>query len=80
MGSIGMAAWIAQLTFLALLVKGWMSGALSPRALALFATLGAAVWILLKWSPNGANWMIPALAVIDIALVFAVFKGDLRIS
>jgi len=80
MGSIGAASWIAKLTLVALLVKGWTSGELSPHALALFATLGAAVWILLPWLPNGANWITTALAVIDIALVFAVFKGDVRIS
>jgi hypothetical protein len=71
---------VAKVTFVALLVKGRMSGELGSRGLALFATLGAAVWILLAWWPNGADWMTPALAVSDIALVFAAFKGGLRIS
>lgn len=81
MGSAGIAAWIALFAFPALLILGWARGDLGPKALALFLPLGALVWFgLPRISPPGANYVTPALAVLDIALVFIVFKGDVRLN
>lgn len=80
MGSIGVAAWIAVILFPTLLVVGWVTGELKPRTLAAFAILGVAAWAGLPRLPSGAYLVTPALAILDIALVFAIFKGDVRIG
>lgn len=78
-GSIGIAAWIAKLAFVGLLIGGWTSGELRLKATLVFALLGVAAWIGLPYLPRGRDFVTPALAVIDIALVFAVCKRDVRI-
>ena len=46
-----------------------------------FVLLGLVAWIgLPRMVPNGALFVTSALALLDIALVFAVFKGDVRIT
>ena len=80
MGSIGVAGWIAKLAFPTLLVWGWLSGELGPKAVTIFALLGIAVWLGLPRLPNGGNFVTSALALVDVALVFAVFKRDIRIG
>ena len=81
MGSVGVAAWIARLAFPTLLLFGWRRGALGPKSTAVFALLGLVVWIgLPRMMPNGGLFVTSALAVLDIGLVFAVFKGDVRIT
>jgi hypothetical protein len=80
MGSVGVAAWIARLAFPALLVGGWLSGELGPKTTMIFALLGVAVWFGLPQLPGGENFVTSALAVIDIVLVLAVFRGDVRIG
>jgi hypothetical protein len=80
MGSIAVAAWVAKLAFIALLMGGIVSGELRPRAIAAFATLGALVWLGLPSIPRGADFVTSALAIIDIALVLSVYKGDIRIT
>jgi hypothetical protein len=80
MGSIGIAAWIATLAFPVLVVWGWLSGELGPRGIVIFLVLGVASRIALPLLPYGATLAPSALALIDIALVFAVFKGDVRIG
>ncbi|HET9358300.1 MAG TPA: hypothetical protein VFO58_01035 [Vicinamibacterales bacterium] len=80
MGSVGVAAWIAGIAFPTLLLIGWLTGELGPKAAAAFAILGAAAWIGLPRIPNGAMLVTPALAVMDIVLVLVVFKRDIRIG
>jgi hypothetical protein len=48
--------------------------------MAIFVALGVFVWFGLPYLPRGADFVTPALAVIDVALVFVVYKGDLRIT
>jgi hypothetical protein len=79
-GSLGAAAWIAKLAFVALLARGWLSGELRRSALIVFVALGIAAWIGLPHLGGGENYVTTALAAVDIALVFAVFKGDVRIG
>jgi len=78
MGSIGVAAWIARGAFLALLGIGLSSGSLGRRAASVFIVLGLAVWLGLPAIPNGAAFVTSGLAILDIALVLAVFKRDIR--
>lgn len=79
--SVAIAAWIARLAFPLLLVAGWIRGELGPRSTTLFVLLGIAIWIgLPRLITNGENFITSALAVLDIVLVFMIFKGDVRIT
>jgi len=80
MGSIGVAAWIAKLAFVGLLITGRMNGALGVRGLVVFLVLGAVAWFGLSSFEWGRDYVTSVLAVIDIALVFTIFKGDVRIT
>ena len=80
MGSVGIAAWIAMLAFPTILVWGWFSGELGPKATAIVAVIVAAVWFGLPQVPNGEHFRTSGLAIVDIALVLAVFKRDVRIG
>ena len=77
---MAVGAWIARVAFVGLLLFGWTSGELRLRGAVAFAVLGAAVWVGMPFLPGGGALVTPALAIIDIALVFAVFKGDVRIT
>jgi hypothetical protein len=79
-GSVGIVAWIAKVAFVGLVVKGFMSGEIGHRTLAVFGVLGLVAWCGLPFLPGGGLFVTPVLAVIDIALVLAVFKGDVRIT
>ena len=80
-GSVAVAVWIALLAFPTLLAIGWARGDLGGRSIVLFVLLFVIVWIgFPRLMPNGANFVTSAIAVIDIALVFAVFKGDVRLT
>ena len=79
MGAVGLAAWIAMLLFPALLIVGALRGDIGRMGLVAFLVLGLIVWVALpRLVPFGAAYVTPALAVLDIALVFTVFKGDVR--
>ena len=45
-----------------------------------FLVLGAVAWIGLPYLPRGGAYVTSAMALIDVALVFVVYKGDVRIS
>ena len=79
MGSLGLAWWVARILFLALLLIGYTSGEVRGRALALFIVLGGVAWIGLPWL-QAETLATSALALLDIALVFVVFQGDVRIT
>jgi hypothetical protein len=80
MGSPTIAGWIAVLAFPVLLALGYAWGEIGRRVLVTFVALGAAAWFGLPMLSGGGHFVTPALAVIDIALVFAVFKRDVRIG
>ena len=79
-GSAAVAAWIAKIAFVALLAWGAASGELRPRGVAIFLLLGILAWFGLPYLAGGANFVTTAIAVIDIALVFVVIKGDIRLT
>ena len=80
MGSISVAAWFARVAFVALLAIGLWSGELRRGAAIAFVAMGLAVWVLLPRLEDGALFVTPVLAVLDIALVLAIFKRDIRIG
>jgi hypothetical protein len=80
LGSSGIAAWIAHVAFWALLLIGMGSGEVGKRGGALFIALWLAGYLGLPFVPSGGILLTPYLAVLDIVLVFVVFKGDVRLS
>ena len=80
MGSIGIAAWIAKLAYVGLLIIGWTSGELRLKGTAVLLALGVAAWIGLPYLARGSDFVTSAMALIDIALVFVVYKGDVRLT
>jgi hypothetical protein len=76
MGSAGLATWVAHAAFWALLAIGWFSDELGVRGVAVFVLLWLAGFFGLPYLPEGGLLVAPYVAVVDIALVFAIFKGD----
>jgi hypothetical protein len=79
MGSAGLASLVAHIAFWLLLLWGWLSEELSPRGAAIYALAWLAGLFLLPYVAYGAALFSPAVAVLDIALVFTIFKGDVRL-
>ena len=79
MGSPAIAAWVAHLTFWILIGYGWMSGDLGIRGTAIALVLWVSAYFGQSFVPLGAPLFPPFVAIIDIALVFVVFKGDVRL-
>jgi hypothetical protein len=81
MGSPAAAAWIAHVAFWGLLALGFGYEALSKRATVIFVALWLTGYLGL---PRIAWWTGPFVtawvAVLDIVLVFVVFRGDVRLS
>jgi hypothetical protein len=72
---------VAQLAFWVLLVLGIVNGVLTKLRAAIFLCLWLSGYIGLPWiawwtGPFVTSWV----AVLDIALVFIVFKGDVRLT
>jgi hypothetical protein len=80
MGSITVAAFAARAVFVGLLAYAYVTGGLKRSTIAVFILLGFGVYVALSRIPDGAGFVTSALAVIDIALVFAIFRGDVRIT
>lgn len=79
-GSAGIAAWMAQIAFWALIVVGVGSGDLGIKRVAIVVGLWLTGYIGLRFVPFGDLYLTSYLAVLDIALVFLIFKGDVRIG
>ena len=77
-GAPVIGAFIAWWGFWALLVVGWMAGELDARRTALFIGLWVVGRVALEYFQYGLLFL-PYLAVLDIALVFLIFKGDVRL-
>jgi hypothetical protein len=78
-GSVGVAAGIAYIAFPVLLVCGLMSGDLGIRGLVMALLACVLARAALSYVPNSDGMFFSAVAVVDIALVFVVFKGDVRL-
>jgi hypothetical protein len=79
MGSVGIAAWIAHGAFWTLVVFGLSSGELTLRRLVVLLSFWLAGLFGLPYFPYGAALFSPYVAVLDIVLVFMIFKGDVRL-
>jgi hypothetical protein len=81
-GSPLIAGWIAQAAFWCLLVYGWVWRVLDFKPVVLFLLLWVAAWIGLPYIPYGpaASMFSPCVAALDVALVFVIFKGDVRLT
>jgi hypothetical protein len=67
-------------TFWILLAWGWVTGDLGVTGRVAFVGLWCAGLFLLPYVPNGGALFAPYVAVLDIVLVFLLFKGDVRIT
>ncbi len=76
----GLAALIAHVSFWVLLPYGWFFEEIGPRGLVVFLTLWLAGYFGLPLIPFAALVFPSWVAILDIALVFIIFKGDVRLS
>jgi hypothetical protein len=80
-GAPAVAAWIAQFAFWVLLALGVFYGELSRRSIVTFVVLWTVGYFgLPRLSADSDLFVPPYIAVLDIALVWIVFKGDLRLT
>jgi hypothetical protein len=79
MSSAGLAALFAHVAFWALVFWGWLFAEIGPRGIAVYVILWLAGLFLLPYVPYGAAVFSPAVAIVDIALVLTIFKGDVRL-
>jgi hypothetical protein len=80
MGTPAVAGWIAHVVFWALLIGGVAIGELGRKAIATFVILWVAGFCGLPYLPYGDAFFVPFVAVLDIALVLTIFKGDVRMT
>ena len=78
MGSPAVASWVAHTTFWLLLVYRWMWDEIGLRGVGAFLVLWIAGFFGFEHLPYAAALFSPFVAVLDIALVFIIFKGDVR--
>ena len=69
---------VAVWGFWALLVAGWWLDELGPRAIAIFIVLWVVGFAGLPSLSLGA-FFLPYVALLDVALALAVFKGDVNL-
>lgn len=80
-GSPLLAQWIAHLAFWALAVIGVVTENLSLRAAAIFVVLWASAYFgLPRLVEFGELFATGFVGLLDVVLVFVVFKGDVRLS
>lgn len=76
-GSAAIAGVIAHLAFWVLLLVGWSE--LGWRKAIVFVAFWLAGLLGLPLFPNGGLFFMPLVAILDVALVLLVFKGDVRV-
>jgi hypothetical protein len=79
MNSVGIAGWVAHLAFWILLAVGGFSSELGWRGVAASLIFWVGGYFALPHLPNGAAFFAPYVAVLDIAMVIAIFKGDVTV-
>jgi len=81
MGSAGIAARIAQVAFWALLIYGWAWDEIDLTRIVVFMFLWIAGLFGLPYLfEYGAGFFSSYVAVLDITLVFLIFKGDVDLT
>lgn len=76
----GIGALIAHVAFWVLLAYGWFWEELGPKGIVTFLVLWAGGMYALEWIPQGPSMFFSWVALLDVALVFMIFKGDVRLS
>ena len=79
MGSIAVAGWIGYLAFWILLVYGWAIDELHAPAITVYLLLWIAARFGLPYL-NADGFFITCVAILDIALVFTIFKADVPLT
>ena len=80
-GTPALGAWIAQFAFWVFLILGAFVGELSRRTVVIIVALWALGYFVLPRVPTyGGSFVGPYTALLDIALVWLVFKGDPRLT
>ena len=79
MGSPAIASFVPHLVFWGLIAWGLASGALNRVATLAMAAAWLALPYALAYVPDGSALFSPLVAVLDIVLVFVVFKRDVRL-
>lgn len=80
MGSAGIVSLIGHVAFWCLLLYGWAWDELGPRAITVFLLFWVAGFFGFPYLPFGAWLFSSFVAVLDIALVLWIFKGDVRLG
>jgi hypothetical protein len=80
MGPTAVATLVAHITFWVVLAYGWYWQEVSDRGAVLFVAFWAAGFLGLPYLPSGDALFSSYVAVLDIVLVFLVFKGDLPLG
>jgi hypothetical protein len=78
-GAPAIGAVIALWGFWLLLGLGYLRGDLEMKGVGVFLGLWLLGFVGLRWLLSGLLFP-PYVAVLDIALVFAVFHGDIRLT
>jgi hypothetical protein len=77
-GSVGIGYWIAHGAFWLLLA--FAASERGRRTLVVFLALWLAGYLALGMLSQGAALFVSYVALLDIGLVFAVFRGDVRLT
>lgn len=80
MGSVGVAALVGHLVFWILVVWGYLTESLNVRSSVVFALLWLVPFSFLDALPSLAPFFTSYVAVLDIVLVFLLFRGDVRLT
>ena len=79
MGSITVAGWIAHGAFWFLLLYGWAVDELDAITISVLLLL----WVIARFGLpylDAAGFFITSVAILDIAMVFIIFKGDIPLT
>jgi hypothetical protein len=79
-GSIAVGGALAQLAFCILVGWGYFSGELRLRGVAIAIALWLAGNFGLPYLTYRATLITTYVAVLDIGLVFVIFRGDVRLT
>jgi len=77
-GSIGAGYWIAHGAFWMLLA--FAASERGRRTAGVFLALWLAGYLLLRTMSQGTPLFVSYVALLDIALVFTAFRGDVRLT
>jgi hypothetical protein len=80
-GSALIASWIARVAFWGLIAWGLATRELEFRGTAIFLILWIAAYVIFDHLPLPYGGMFTSfVALLDVALVLIIFKGDIRIT